>query len=53
MVALFIILIIAAIILGAFGIAITAVKWLLYIAIILLIIGVIGWILRSIRGRRN
>jgi hypothetical protein len=52
MVALFIVLIILAIILGAFGLAITAVKWLLYIAIILLIIAVIGWLLRAIRGRR-
>jgi hypothetical protein len=53
MVALFIILIVAAIILGVFGIAVTAVKWLIYIAIILLLIGVIGWIINSIRGRRG
>ena len=52
MVGLFIILIVVAIILGIFGFAITAVKWLIYIAIILLLIGVIGWIIRSIRGRR-
>jgi hypothetical protein len=46
---LFIILIILAIILFGFGIAVSAVKWLIIIAIILFLIGVIGWILRSIR----
>ena len=49
---LFIILIVLAIIFFGFGIAVTAVKWLIYIAIILFLIGVIGWILRGIRGRR-
>jgi hypothetical protein len=51
MVALFIILIVLALILGGFGLAVGALKFLLYIAIILLIVGVIGWIIRGIRGR--
>ncbi|CAN5134324.1 hypothetical protein BH09ACT1_BH09ACT1_05320 [soil metagenome] len=49
---LFIILIVLAVVFFGFGIAITAVKWLIYIAIILFLIGVIGWIVRSIAGRR-
>ncbi|GAA1445986.1 hypothetical protein [Leifsonia poae] len=50
---LFIILIVLAIIFFGLGIFVTALKWLLYIAIILLLVGVIGWIIRSIRGRSN
>ena len=48
---LFIILIVLALIFFGFGIAIEAVKWLIYIAIILLLVGVIGFILRAIRNR--
>jgi hypothetical protein len=48
---LFIILIIVALIVFGFGIAIQALKWLIIIAVILFLIGVIGWILRSIRNR--
>ncbi|MET0991662.1 MAG: hypothetical protein ABWX66_04645 [Lacisediminihabitans sp.] len=49
--ALFIVLIILALIFFGFGIAIEAVKWLIYIAIILLLVGVIGFIVRAIRNR--
>jgi len=48
---LFIVLIVLALIFFGFGIAIEAVKWLIYIAIILLLVGVIGFILRAIRNR--
>lgn len=51
MVALFVILIVVALVLGGLGIAVAALKFLLYIAIILLLVGVIGWILRYLRSR--
>jgi hypothetical protein len=48
---LFIILIIAAIVIFGFGIFVTALKFLIIVGIILFVIGVIGWILRSVRNR--
>ncbi|BDZ50932.1 hypothetical protein GCM10025867_31730 [Frondihabitans sucicola] len=48
---LFIILIIAAIVIFGFGIFVAALKFLIIVGIILFIIGVIGWILRSVRNR--
>ena len=50
---LFILLIVIAVILLFIGGFVEAVKFLLWIGIILLIIGVIGWLFRYISGRRT
>jgi hypothetical protein len=50
------VLLIIAIILGVIflfsGLFVAAVKFLLWIGIVLLILGIIGWLLRTISGRR-
>lgn len=48
---LFIILIIAAIVIFGFGIFVAALKFLIFVGIVLFVIGVIGWIVRSVRSR--
>lgn len=51
--ALFIILIIIAIIVAIVGGLIEAVNFLLWVGLILLILAVIAWLLRSVTGRRG
>lgn len=50
--ALFIIIIVVAIVLAILGGLIEAVNFLLWVGIILLILAVISWLLRSISSRR-
>ena len=50
---LLIILAVIAIVLLFVGGFVAAVKWLLWIGIILLVIAIIAWLLRTITGRRN
>jgi hypothetical protein len=49
--ALLIIAIIVGLVLLFSGIFVAALKFLLWVGIVLLLLGVIGWLLRSIRGR--
>lgn len=49
---LFLILVIIAVILLFVGGFVEAVKFLLWIGIVLLVIGVIGWLFKYITGRR-
>lgn len=51
--ALFPIIIVIAIVLALVGGFVKAVNFLLWVGLVLLIIAVIGWLLRSISGRRN
>lgn len=51
--ALFILLIVIAIVLAIVGGLVEAVNFLLWVGLILLILAVIAWLLRSITGRRN
>lgn len=51
--ALFIIIIIVAIVLAIVGGLVEAVNFLLWVGIILLVLAVISWLLRSISGRRK
>lgn len=50
--ALFIIIIIIAIILAIVGGFVEAVNFLLWVGLVLLIIAVIAWLLRSVAGRK-
>lgn len=50
---LLVIVVIIAVILLFVGGFTQAVQWLLWVGIVLLIIAVIAWLLRSISGRRN
>lgn len=49
----FILIIIVAIVLAVVGGLVEAVNFLLWVGLILLIIGVIGWLLRSLRGSKK
>ena len=49
--ALLIIAIIVGLVLLFSGIFVSALKFLLWVGIVILILAVIGWLLRSIRGR--
>lgn len=49
--ALLIIALIVGLVLLFSGIFVSALKFLLWVGIVLLILAVIGWLLRSIRGR--
>lgn len=51
MVGLLVILIIVGIVLLLLGVFVEAVKFLLWIGIVILVIAVIAWLMRSIRGR--
>jgi hypothetical protein len=51
MAALFIIFIVLGAIAFIFGIAIEALKWLIYVAIVLALIGIIGWIIRGVTNK--
>ena len=51
--ALLIVLLIVGVVLLVFGIAVQAVKWLIIIAVILILLAIIGWLLRTIRGRSS
>ncbi|MGD9606658.1 MAG: hypothetical protein AB7V10_04150 [Leucobacter sp.] len=51
--ALFAIIIIVAIVLAIIGGFVEAVNFLLWVGIILAILAVIGWLLRSLTGRRG
>lgn len=53
MTGLVVIIAIIAIALIFFGGFVQAVQWLLWVGIVLLVIAVIVWLLRSISGRRN
>ncbi|RKR73894.1 hypothetical protein [Frondihabitans australicus] len=50
--ALFIILIIVGVILFGFSFFVAALKFLLWVGLIILVIGIIGWIWRTLVGRR-
>lgn len=50
---LFIIIIIVAIVLAVVGGLVEAVNFLLWVGIILAILAVIGWLIRSLTGRKS
>ena len=50
---LFIIIIIVAIVLAVVGDLVEAVNFLLWVGIILAILAVIGWLIRSLTGRKS
>ncbi|MEO9104572.1 MAG: hypothetical protein ABI238_06430 [Terrimesophilobacter sp.] len=50
---LLVVIVVIAIVLLFIGGFVQAVQWLLWIGIILLIIAVISWLMRSLSGRRN
>ncbi len=51
--ALFVIIIIVAVVLAIVGGLVEAVNFLLWVGIILAVLAVIAWLLRSLTGRRN
>lgn len=50
---IFVVLIIIAIVLAVVGGLVEAVKFLLWVGIVLLILAVIAWLLRSLTGRKR
>ncbi|MET2011100.1 hypothetical protein ABXJ56_06070 [Microbacterium chocolatum] len=51
--ALFILIIVVGIVLLLLGLFVEAVKFLLWLGIVIVVIGVIAWLLRSITGRNR
>lgn len=51
--ALFILIIVVGIVLLLLGLFVEAVKFLLWLGIVIVVIGIIAWLLRSITGRNR
>lgn len=53
MILLGVLLVVAAVVLIVFGVAVAAVKWLLWVGIALLVIGGVVVLIHAVQGRRN
>ncbi|GAA0487827.1 hypothetical protein [Microbacterium aurantiacum] len=51
--ALFILIIVVGIVLLLLGLFVEAVKFLLWLGIVIVVVGIIAWLLRSITGRNR